>query len=44
MKADMWSTSAITKVCVDRAKMKRAVATGAVYIWTDEERRDFQTI
>lgn len=44
-KTNIWSTSPITKVCVDRDKTKRAVATEGVEKWTCEEReRDFQPI
>lgn len=41
---NIWSTSPITKVSVDRDKMKRVVATEGVEIWTYEERKDFQPI
>lgn len=41
---NIWSTSPITKVSVDRDKMKRVVATEGVEIWTYEERKDFQSI
>ncbi len=43
-KPNIWSTSPITKVCVDREKMKRVVVTEGGEIWTDEDRRDFYPI
>lgn len=40
-KPNIWSTSPITKVSVDRDEMKRVAATEGVEIWTYEERKDF---
>lgn len=42
--ANIWSTSPITKVCVDRDKMKRVAAVEGGEIWTEEERRELQPI